>query len=469
MTNISSASIVRRIAGLMLIGIGLALPLIYFGQQSRSSSIILTSRPTAIVERLVPTALPRTPTSIVLETITPTTASPTDQPTTTPTDQPTATAHPITPSDALTVQPRNTVVLITPLPRPTRTAASTRVPPTSTPIDIPAPAATAIDTPVPLATAIATVAPPPNPIGLPYSTRQRMCVGVAFPEKMYGNLQKVGVGWYLDWARSAKPYRPGGIEYAQMVRVRRGQPVPDLETIADIARQMPGSLWLIGNEMDVIWQDNSTPEQYATAYHDVYAAMKQADPASRVAIGGVSQPTPLRLQYLDRVLAAYRNEYGGDMPIDVWNVHNFILQEKHGDWGVDIPPGIAADSGQLYSIDDDDNLAIFKQQIVDFRRWMAARGYRDKELLVTEYGVLMPADYGFDYARVRTFMLGSFDYFLTAADGSIGMPADGNRLVQRWCWYSLSDNVYPTSNLMDFETGAITPLGKDFAAYIQSH
>ncbi len=422
MTNTPHPSITRRIAGLVLIGVGLALPLVYFGQSNRSSSIALTPRPTAIVERLVPTGIPRTPTI---------TASDTNS----PTEQPMATA------------------------RPTRTAIAAHVPPTTAPIDTSAPSATAI----------ATIASPSNPIGPPYSTRQRMCVGVASPGRMLGDLQKVGVGWYLDWDRSAKPYRPDGIEYAQMVRVRRGQPVPNLKTIADIARQTPGSLWLIGNEMDVIWQDNSTPEQYASAYHDVYAALKQADPTSRVAIGGVSQPTPLRLQYLDGVLAAYRHQYGGDMPIDVWNIHNFILQEKRGDWGVGIPPGIGANSGQLYSINDHDNLAIFKQQIADFRRWMAERGYRDKELLVTEYGVLMYPDYGFDYARVRKFMLDSFDYFLTAADGSIGMPADGNHLVQRWCWYSLSDDIYPTDNLFDFESGAITPLGKDFAAYIQSH
>lgn len=251
-----------------------------------------------------------------------------------------------------------------------------------------------------------------------------------------------------------------------MVRIPRGAIVPDLATISQIAQNNPGALWLIGNEMDVIWQDNSTPEQYAAAYHDVYATLKQADPTSRVAIGGVSEPSPLRLQYLDRVLQAYRDRYGQDMPVDVWNVHNFILPEQRGSWGVDIPPGIAANSGVQYAIDDHDNLNIFKQQLIDFRRWMAQRGYRDKELIVSEYGVLMPEDYGFDYERVRNFMLGSFDVMLNTTDGALGLPADGNRLVQRWCWYSLADTTYPTDNLADVNSGELTPLGRDFKAYL---
>jgi hypothetical protein len=136
---------------------------------------------------------------------------------------------------------------------------------------------------------------------------------------------------------------------------------------------------------------------------------------------------------------------------------------------VDIPPGMTVDSGVLRTIEEHDNLAYFKQQIIDFRRWLANHGYRDKELVVAEYGILMYPDYGFGYERVRDFMRGTFDFFLTATDSAIGLPADGNRLVQRWCWYSLSDIHYPTGNLVDPDTGLLTPLGHDFADYIQTH
>ena len=59
-----------------------------------------------------------------------------------------------------------------------------------------------------------------------------------------------------------------------------------------------------------------------------HAAIKAADPTARVAIGGVTQPTPLRLRCLETVLAAYREQSGAEMPVDVWNVHNFILWEE---------------------------------------------------------------------------------------------------------------------------------------------
>ncbi len=136
--------------------------------------------------------------------------------------------------------------------------------------------------------------------------------------------------------------------------------------------------------------------------------------------------------------------------------------------GVDIPPGFDVNSGLSFEINDHDRLDVFKQQLVDFRRWMADHGYRDKELLVTEYGILMYADYGFDYPRVRNFMLGTFDYMRTATDPTMGLPSDGNRLVQRWCWYSLADVDYPTGNLIDPKTRRLTPLGRDFQQYLET-
>ena len=276
------------------------------------------------------------------------------------------------------------------------------------------------------------------------------------------------LGWYLNWSAQASPARPGGAEYAQMVRVKGGALRPDAGTIASIAQARPGSLWLVGNEPDVRWQDNVAPAPYAQLYHQAYAAIKGADPTARVAIGGVAQPTPLRLRYLDAILESYRQQFGAEMPIDVWNVHNFVLREERGSWGVDIPPGFSDQHGALYEIDDSANLERFRQQIVDFRRWMAQRGYQNKPLIVSEYGILMPADYGFTPERVGAFLTGTFDFFRSATDPSVGYPADGYRLVQRWCWYSLDapDSYYPAGRLFDPQTGAMTALGQRWAAYV---
>jgi hypothetical protein len=66
-------------------------------------------------------------------------------------------------------------------------------------------------------------------------------------------------------------------------------------------------------------------------------------------------------------------------------------------------------------------------------------------------------------------MYATFDFFITSKDPDLGYPADDNRLVQRWLWYSLSDTVYPTGNLFDAATGQITPLGLAYGSYVVSH
>jgi hypothetical protein len=273
-------------------------------------------------------------------------------------------------------------------------------------------------------------------------------------------------GWYLNWGHVVHSAQWPQVPFVRMVHPRGDKSTPDLDEIGRTAAANPGALWLIGNEPDIVWQDNSTPEEYARAYGILYTAIKKADPTARIAIGGISQPTPLRLAYLDRVLAAYKTLYDADMPVDVWNVHAFILREERNSWGVGIPPGMDVDQGTLREIKDHADMGIFKQQIVDFRRWMAERGQRDKPLIVSEYSILMPEDYGFSSDVVSKFMKESFDYLLTARDADLGYAADGNRLVQAFCWFSTADKVYQTSNLFDPETRAITPVGKAFKEYM---
>jgi len=299
-----------------------------------------------------------------------------------------------------------------------------------------------------------------------YQNRFRWGVGVAIGPISRYNIDPLRLGWYLDWRARPDPSRPGGLEYVQMVCLKGGVLRPDAEALAAIARANPGSLWLVGNEPDVKWQDNVEPAAYARLYHQAYTAIKGADPTARVAIGGVSQPTPLRMRYLEAVLAAYREQFGAAMPVDVWNVHNFILREERGSWGVDIPPGLPDDRGILYEIDDSGNLEAFRRQIWDFRRWMAAQGYGGWPLIVSEYGIPMPEDYGFPPERVVAFLRGTFEFFLTVADPALGDPADGYRLVQRWCWYSLDDTTYPTGRLFDPQTGAMTAVGEGWAEYV---
>jgi hypothetical protein len=287
-------------------------------------------------------------------------------------------------------------------------------------------------------------------------------------------VEQLHAGWYTSWAIMEKPLRPGGIRPVQLVRLSDDGPFadractacPTWDKVRTTAQLNPGSLWFIGNEPDR--QDYVDAERYAQLYHDFYTFLKAEDPGCQVAIGGVVQPTPIRLQYLDLILDAYQDQYGGPMPVDVWNVHNYVLREGEG-WGCGIPPDTDPALAIEYEIEDHDRLDYWIGQLVAMRQWMRDRGYRDRPLVLSEFGILMPTFYGYDYERVRAFMLATFDWLMTATDPETGYPADDDRLVQAWAWFSLSESTFETwpvrSHLFDPGTYAITALGRDFGAY----
>ncbi len=292
----------------------------------------------------------------------------------------------------------------------------------------------------------------------------------------YG-LTTLRLGWYTDWTATYNAPQPDAMEYLPTVRLKQWKQYDDLtwtlwcmtcsyvspytytvspgrSVIQSIAAARPGMTWIIGNEIERIdwpnggYQDEILPEVYAVAYHELYTLVKTADPTAQIAIGGVIQATPLRLLYLQRVWTAYQNDYGTAMPVDVWNVHGFVLQEysclQTGICaGADIPAGFTASEGITYTTGDyNKNFSTVWNNIVALRQWMASIGQRNKPLYITEYGVLLPPDYtGYSYPEVRdSFMYPSFNAFLNQTDSNIGFASDGNRLVQRWNWYSLDDD-----------------------------
>jgi hypothetical protein len=220
-------------------------------------------------------------------------------------------------------------------------------------------------------------------------------------------------------------------------------------------------------------QDEMLPELYARAYHDLYTFIKGVDPRARIAIGGVIQATPLRLEYLTKAWDEYQRLYGKPMPVDVWNVHNFILKEDINDFGASIPPGSTATRGWFPPNPPGDwshfDLTIFRQQIIAFRQWMKDRGQQNKPLIVSEYGILYYHLQGMEEPQtVHDFMLGTFDIFMNLKDCNLGLPSDNCRLVQRWAWYSLDDpgegfNKYGA--LFDDDTGQISSTGVKFREY----
>ena len=295
------------------------------------------------------------------------------------------------------------------------------------------------------------------------------------------DVAQLDAGWYVDANPPACATSPEGMDRALLIRVRDWMTSPRLSWLESMVDNNPGSLWRVGNEPDCIWQDNLLPEDYAHVYHEIYTAIKGRDPTALISPGGIVQPTPLRLAWLDRVLQEYADTHAGaKMPVDVWNIHNAILREYSYlcdpglSWGADIPPGFDQCQGVWREVQDNDDMDIFTAQIWTFRQWMADREYAGHPLIVTEYGVLMPVEAGFDLDRVNAFMDATFQFLSQTTSPDLGHPADDSRLVQRWAWFSLDNLPYDhtnpqpqmfNGNLFDPYTTDITGYGLNYATH----
>jgi hypothetical protein len=306
----------------------------------------------------------------------------------------------------------------------------------------------------------------------------------------------LNLGGYLNYSTASSPLEPAGIEFIQTVRVHQAKyswcrdcytlpytytMSPGPATLRGYVTANPGSTWFIGNEPDRRdWygggQDEIVPELYAQAYYEISQIIRQADSTAKIGIGGVVQATPLRLKYLDRIWNEYQRRYGrrlGD-DVDVWNTHAFILREEKGNWGAEIPAGLDDTYGWLIKPGDNDRLDLFQQQIIGFRTWMRDKGERSKPLYITEYGINMP-EYYVSRNELKAFMTGTLNFVLNYQDGSIGYPADENRLVQRSIWYSLDDSKDSYSRVEDYADALFSSrshnrleYGDHWVAYVQN-
>jgi hypothetical protein len=287
----------------------------------------------------------------------------------------------------------------------------------------------------------------------------------------------LNAGWYSNWGASLNPPHPDRLAHAQLIRFTAGADrhdpsqvtvSPNKATIAKIATAHPGSLWFMSNEPDSAYQGNPIlPEVYAIVYHDFYAYIKGLDPTALIANGGIVQPTPCRLEYLDIVWDTYLETYGEPMPVDVWNIHAFVLREVYNSWGASTPPGVDPSCAMDYAVDEADDLDIFWDNIIAMRTWMQEKGYQDRPLVISEYGILWPQWWApqFTPQRVSQFMTQTFDLFLHTTDPEIGYPADDYRLVQTWAWYSLSDDQQYNGALFNSGNKHISTIGLNYAAY----
>ncbi|MDF1514809.1 MAG: hypothetical protein P1S60_13450, partial [Anaerolineae bacterium] len=220
--------------------------------------------------------------------------------------------------------------------------------------------------------------------------------------------------------------------------------------------QHPGQLWLVGNEIERRDWKTSTghtgaqqeilPEVYARAYHEIYYAIKSVDPTAKVSNGSIILPSPLRLEYMSRIWDEYKRLYHEPWPVDVWQIHLYLIREKRYETGAGIPAGIEAASGLFADLVDPELTLLNKDfshvpgLIRAFRVWMKEHGQQDKPLIITEMAVLMP-DWimpgEFTASAIRNeFLYPTLDYIFNIKDPDLGMPNDDNRLVQTMFWWS---------------------------------
>ncbi|MDX1415165.1 MAG: hypothetical protein R3293_13290 [Candidatus Promineifilaceae bacterium] len=335
------------------------------------------------------------------------------------------------------------------------------------------------------------VAYTPVVVRLPKPTNCRYGVGNEPNKPANQWMDHMGAGHYVNFV--SKPWGPpvaDSVELYRQVRLQQdkdnGVYLPSFSVdpplnngpngLGKLVQENPNVVWMVGNEPDVAnaHQDDMFPEIYARAYHDVYYFIKQIDPHARVANAGLSMMTPGRLQYMDIVWNTYVQLYAEPMPVDLWNMHLYILSEiRPWDNGPsdgkvalgtdpalakrapDGPANIECPKEDVYCRAEHDNMDIFAEQIVAMRTWMKSHGQQDKPLILSEFSQLYPfVDYDdpvnptecflmdefgncFTQNRVSTFLTNAMDYLENAKDPNLGNSLDDNRLVQQWSWYSM--------------------------------
>ena len=257
------------------------------------------------------------------------------------------------------------------------------------------------------------------------------------------------LGWYNSWGTRPTYEQPFGIEYVQLVTIVGGTNWTVLE---QAVQAHPGNVWIIGNEDEVRF----TPEAYAQTYKTVREFIRHTDPTARTAVMGIFQVSEARLYWLSAVVASYKAQFGVDMPVDVWTIHEQITAEAPnapntmGGWPMGVPTTVPAEWHGTNCNDSmsggPNDLAAFKGDIFGMRQWMISKGYGDKELWISEYGVLFPEDYNCTEKRIGTYLQGTMDFLWNTTSITAGLAADNYHLVQKWMWYSMNDEPFKQFN-----------------------
>ncbi len=317
---------------------------------------------------------------------------------------------------------------------------------------------------------------------------------VPFSDYPPGVVESLRGGWLFNWSLGGWDKVTTGMRIAPSINVKQlkwdngyvevdwNAPYavpytytvkPSIDIIKRIVSQHPGNIWLVGNEIErrdwpygtpenplgSLGQGEILPEVYAVAYHEIYHAIKTADPTAKVANGSIIFPSPLRLEYLTQILDEYEKRYHTPMPVDVWQIHLYLIPEQRDSWvgGADIPVGLDDQTGMFADFSAEEKVLLNKDfsyvpgLLRDFRGWMKDHGQQNKPLIISEMAVLMP-DWimpgEFTPIKIRDeFLYQALDFVFHETDPNLGYPLDDYRLVQSMWWWSFDmDYGYYTAD-----------------------
>jgi hypothetical protein len=260
-----------------------------------------------------------------------------DIPTATPVAVPTITA---------TVEPLPTPDEIsTPMPTPVPTA--THVPtPTTAPTATLVPRPTVVPTATLVPTVTSTVVPTVwwTPIPIPTAAPIPTVTPVPVPDDRFGvvavgnipyQTSALGVTWYLDFTPITAPV-PAGLNKVSYIGVKPSTGLRTPQEIAQWAANAPGSVWVIGGEVNVGTNDYITPSAYVDVFDYYYEHIKAADPTARI-----SGPSILNWEFTcsgcgggfqsgQSWFTAFINQYaathdGASPPADIWAIDVYPL------------------------------------------------------------------------------------------------------------------------------------------------
>jgi hypothetical protein len=291
----------------------------------------------------------------------------------------------------------------------------------------------------------------------------------------------LGADSYINWDIKNDPIEPENYQHVKVIRVWGNDDEFEI-TKSNLPDQLdiyPGSIWIIGNEPDTTYedQDNLTAETYALRFVELSSIIRNHDPSALIGFAPIVQPSPVRIYYLELVIAEMEKlldgtEFSISDTFDIWTIHAFLLNEMPNEWGTGLPQGITMEmldeNHQPLDLDyrtDTHSITLFKQLIINFRQWIFHVGLGDKPLWIAEYGSLMPYYYVPENETIE-FMIETFDFLLSYKDTTYGFLPDNYRLVQKWYWFSLNHSIYDKGgSLYNLDINSETNTGLSFRQY----